>query len=273
MNRVVCYLTNVALDREKGTGALCLRPVLWVLSLAYGSVVMFVRWLYEAGIFKVFQAPVPVISVGNLTAGGTGKTPFVAMLCKVLMEEGYNPMVLTRGFMGGQGGASDEAEMLKELVGPRVFTGADRVRSFQSSFKAGGYDCVILDDGFQQWRFKRDLDIILVDSREPLGNGFLIPRGILRESPGMLRRAGVLVLTRVDRVSTEELDLLKARLKRIASDAVLFQGVHRVCAVRDVFGEGTIEQHRITGPAAAFCAIGDPDSFKRTLKGAGTAYF
>ncbi|MBF0386804.1 MAG: tetraacyldisaccharide 4'-kinase [Candidatus Omnitrophica bacterium] len=265
MKNVVEYLTGIALGRERGPGALCLGPLLWCLSLVYGVVVWVYRGLYQTGVLRSFRAGVPVISVGNITAGGTGKTPFVVMLYKVLRQEGYHPMVLTRGYMGGQSGFSDEARMVQELIGPKVFVGADRVKSFQAALKAGPFDCVILDDGFQQWGFKRDLDIVLLDSQKPFGNGNLIPGGILRETGSELRRADIIVLTRADRVSETDLALLKARLKKVFPRSAQAVGVHAFSAARDVSGELNNALKDLSGPAGAFCAIGDPASFQSTL--------
>lgn len=267
MSRISLYFTNIALGRERGPGLLLFGPVMWIISLLYGTAVWLVRSLYAAGLLWSFRAPVPVISVGNLTAGGTGKTPFVVLLYRILKEEGFHPMVLTRGYMGGQGGPSDEAQMLRELIGPRVFAGVDRVKSFHFAYKAGLYDCVILDDGFQHWRFRRDLDIVLIDSAAPFGNGALIPRGILRETRRALRRAQVLIQTRSDHVSSILLEQLTESLKRAAPQALIAQGAHRVIAMREAFTGSTLAA--AVGDAGAFCAIGDPEGFRRTLEGLG----
>ena len=269
MNRIVRYLTEIAFDRNRSIPALGLMPLLWLLSCCYWIAVVVKRGLYQAGILKIFRAPVPVFSVGNITAGGTGKTPFVVMLCRMLREEGFSPMVLTRGYMAGQGGLSDEAEMLKELIGLVVFTGADRVKSFTAAYHSRGFDCVILDDGFQQWGFARDLDIVLIDSEMPFGNGALIPRGILRESLGSLSRADMVVLTRSDRVPSKILAGLKSRVKGLTSRAVAAQGYHQVAGARDVFSGEKFALQDILGAAGAFCAIGSPESFRHSLEALG----
>ncbi len=269
MKGVVSYLTAVAQNRQRGRAVDFLASVLWVLSLVYRAGVFGYRGLYRLGLLKVFRAPIPVISVGNLTAGGTGKTPFVVMLCRMLKEEGFRPMVLTRGFMGGQGGSSDEAAMLGELLGPIVFTGADRIRSFDLAYKSGLFDCVVLDDGFQQWRLARDFDIVLIDGQQPFGNGALIPRGILREPRGALRRADLLVLTRVDRVAGRLLDPLVALLRSLAPQALISRGEHRVCAAREAWSGDRINLNDLAGQGGAFCAIGDPESFQSTLRELG----
>ncbi len=269
MKRILNYLTAVALDREQGLGALCLKPILFVLSLIYRLGVVFMRRLYSVGLLPSFRASVPVISIGNITAGGTGKTPFVVTLFRLLKAEGFNPMVLTRGYMAGQGGVSDEAEMLKELIGPIVFVGANRVRIFQEAFVQGGFDCVILDDGFQHWSFVRDLDIVLLDSEAPFGNGSLIPCGILREPAAALRRAGVIVLTRSDQVSSGALSQLKSRVKQINPAAVVGEGIHAFASAWDIDSAQFFSVKDSPGPAGAFCAIGSPESFQRTLLGMG----
>lgn len=268
LTRVLSYLTDVALGRRRGIDTALLSPFLFLLSFLYAAVVVFLRWLYLSGALSSFRAPVPAISVGNITAGGTGKTPFVVMLSGVMKEEGYDPMILIRGFMKDHQGFSDEAEMLKESVGSRVFCGPDRVRSFWSGCQAGKFNAVILDDGFQHWRFKRDLDIVLLDSRTPFGNGSLIPRGILREPLSVLRHAGIIVLTRSDRATPAELTTLEDRLKRLFPQAVLCKAVHRVKGIRHAFS-GLTFSSELSGDSAAFCAIGDPESFRETLLSTG----
>ncbi|MBF0593671.1 MAG: tetraacyldisaccharide 4'-kinase [Candidatus Omnitrophica bacterium] len=269
MKGITHYLTRIAQDRERGLVVMLLSPLVWFLSGLYAVAVLIMRGLYQAGALKVFRAPVPVISVGNITAGGTGKTPFVVMLYKLLKDQGFSPMILTRGYMAGQTGPSDEAEMLKDLIGPVVFIGSDRVKSFRSAFVSGRFDCIILDDGFQQWGFKKDLDIVMIDAEAPFGNGALIPRGILREPLSALSSASMVVLSKTERVLPQQLGLLKKRVATLAPEVVLAVAAQHVSGVRELFSGVEIFLTDIAGPAGAFCAIGAPDNFKRTLDSLG----
>ncbi len=158
----------------------------------------------------------PVISVGNIAAGGTGKTPAVETICRMLMDMGRRPAVISRGYMGSGGlspslvsdgsvvflaeeEAGDEPLMLaRALPGTAVLTGRDRYEAGRLALENPGVDVIVLDDGFQCYGLGRDLDIVVVDSVQPFGNGHLLPRGTLREMPARLRAADLLVLTHVD---------------------------------------------------------------------------
>lgn len=269
MSGMFDYLTDVAFDRRQGVKEQCLKFFLHMAAFLFGIGVACKRGLYQRGILRKFRAPMPVISVGNVTAGGTGKTPMVVMLFRLLKAGGHHPMVLIRGYMAGQGGESDEAVMLQELIGPHVYVGADRVCSFQQAHQTRQYDCVILDDGFQQWGFARDLDIVLVDSPTGFGNGRLLPRGILRELPSVLSRADAVVLTRSDRVPEDQLDKLKLSIRNLAPKALLLAGAHQSVGARELFTGRSWDPSALKGGAAAMCAIGSPESFRHTLASMG----
>jgi tetraacyldisaccharide 4'-kinase len=159
--------------------------------------------------------------------------------------------------------------MLTELIGPCVYVGADRVKTFESACKSGRYDCVILDDGFQQWGFARDLDIVLLDSKHPFGNGSLIPAGVLRETERNLKRAGCVVLTRIDRASPDEISMARTGVAKYNPSVFCALGSHIPGGIRSAFTGKKVLPGDIQGAAAAFCAIGDPDSFRSTLVKSG----
>jgi len=253
--------------RRRGVGPAVLRAAGWVVSKGYGAAAWLRRRLYRAGVFGSHRAPVPVISVGNLTTGGTGKTPMVIWLVGWLKEAGMTPAILTRGYKAVEG-KSDEAEMLWQATGAPVVVDPDRVGAARAAAD-GGADVLVLDDGFQHRRLKRDLDIVLIDATCPLGFGHCLPRGLLREPLSALRDADAVVITRADSIGAEELASLSRRLSAAAPDASLHTSGHAPTAV-------VIQAGRHLPPSAlagrrvvAFCGIGNPDSFFNMLAGAG----
>src|SRR5262249_31870064 len=154
-------------------------------------------------------APVPVISVGNLTMGGTGKTPCVEYVSRRLSDRGHRVAILSRGYGEGDG-PNDEALVLEQDL-PDVphLQGADRVALAHMAVDELESEVIVLDDGFQHRRLGRSLDLVLIDATQPWGHGFLCPRGLLRESPGELARAHVLIITRCDHISEHELAIVR----------------------------------------------------------------
>ena len=253
--------------RRRGAAAGALRAGTWVLSKPYAGLMRLRRGLYRIGVLGSRRAPVPVISVGNLTTGGTGKTPMVAWVIKRLKHLGCRPAILTRGYKA-VGGRSDEAELLFQLTGCPVVVSADRASAAEAAAEAGA-DALVMDDGFQHQALRRDLDIVLIDATEPFGFGHCLPRGLLREPPSALRAAGAIVITRCDRVPREAADALAARLAALAPRATIHRAGHVPSAV-------VVSAGRHLPPAAlagqkvcAFCGIGNPESFFATLESAG----
>jgi tetraacyldisaccharide 4'-kinase len=243
--------------------------VLKMLSLAYGIIVMMTRDLYKEHILPVYRSPKPVVSVGNITMGGVGKTPFVIWLARALMAKGLKPVVLSRGYASSSDGLNDEARMFQEVLpGVLMVTGKDRRKSIQQALLKQDVDVFIADDAFSHWPLHRDLDIVAIDAANPFGNGYLVPRGILREQVENLVRADVFVLTKIDK--SPHTRLLFDRLRKINSRALIMESKHQPKNFRNVLTGGiddlsTFKNQKVV----AFCAIGDPSSFEFTLKQTG----
>jgi len=252
------------------------RALLWPAAAAYGLAVRLRNILYDRAWLKAHPVAVPVISVGNITAGGTGKTPFVAWLARFLVEQGRSPAILSRGYGRDRKlGIDDENRMLGALApGVPIIVNPDRIEGARTAVARSGADVLILDDGFQHRRIARDLDIVLLDATMPFGGRHLLPRGYLRERPAALRRADVIVLTRTDLVDADRLEELKREVSRLAPDAPFACAVHRPCGLEEMpAGEGAQEHtlERLTaGEWGAFCGLGNPDGFLETLKKVGT---
>ncbi len=190
-----------------------LRAALWPLGLLYGGVAALRNWTFDARLRAVHRLPVPVVSVGNLTVGGTGKTPTVAWLCALARQRGRTPGVLARGYGRAPGAAlNDEGAMLQRAL-PWLLQRQDPDRvAAGARLVADGADYIVLDDGMQHRRLHRDLDVVCLDATLPFGNGQCLPAGDLREFRSGLRRAGVVLLTRAAALAREQ---LRARIERI----------------------------------------------------------
>jgi tetraacyldisaccharide 4'-kinase len=187
--------------------------LLYTCSLIYGGIVRLRNLFYDRGAFAAKRLPCPVVSIGNITAGGTGKTPMVIMIAKLLKNSGYHPAVLSRGYagknekqvnvvsdgsriFGNPDDTGDEPFLIAASAGVPMLTGADRFAAGSQAVAQMGADVLVLDDAFQHRGLHRDLNILLLDAERPFGNGCLLPRGSLREPRGALKRADMIVLTR-----------------------------------------------------------------------------
>jgi tetraacyldisaccharide 4'-kinase len=256
------------------------------LSLVYGAAVKIRSALYRQGFFKTHSIAVPVISVGNVTTGGTGKSPLVEWVARQLAARGYLVCVLTRGYRRANPServvvsdgeriaadtheSGDEAMMLaRSLLGKAaVVCDADRVAGANWAIENLKPDVLILDDAFQHLRIGRDLDLVTIDATNPWGAGRLLPGGILREPVNSLSRADCIIVTRtVDTIDAS----LQERLRQ-ATDAPTFSSttVFRRIRALDSLENATGEETLWRQPVAAFCGIGNPHAFFQQLRDAG----
>jgi len=219
------------MDREKGLIAGMLKAILCFFSLIYGLLIGGLSFFY---LLKPVRLGSKLISVGNITWGGTGKTPLVEYICRLLRRKGRKLVILSRGYKRnkdiGAGPAyaalGDEVYMLVKNLGDiPVIVDADRVRGANLALSRYHPDILVLDDGLQQWRIKKDLEIITIDAANPFGNYSLIPRGILREPLSALKRAGIFVLTKTDlALNTGD---LKDYLSKVNPAALLVESIHQ----------------------------------------------
>jgi tetraacyldisaccharide 4'-kinase len=224
---------------------------------------------YSRGWKKTVRAAVPVVSVGNLTVGGTGKTPCVEYVARYLSDRDRRVCILSRGY-GADSGMNDESLLLSDNL-PDVphLQGADRAALAAVAVEELQSEVLVLDDGFQHRRLARDLDLVLIDATRPFGYGHLLPRGLLREPPSSLRRAGAVILTRCDQVGEGDLQKVRDRVARLAPGVAVAESVHRPVALVNGAGETTEPSILPYRPAAAFCGVGNPQAFRRTLEGLG----
>ncbi len=252
------------------------------------TLIMDIRsYMYDLGILKSHNAGCKVITIGNLTVGGTGKTPTVCMIAEYFKKEGIKTAVVCRGYRGEKTGtpqivsdgkkmlsdpasAGDEACMLaKKLSGIPVIAGKDRVAASKLTCKLFKTEIILLDDGFQHQRLKRDIDIVLINSENPFGNGYLLPRGILREPLKALKRADMILLTKTDPVN-DDCSSLENRIRLHNPNAPVFRSFYKPSNIINPVDNNSIPVDLFKNKkVAGFCSIGDPESFILTLKNMG----
>jgi tetraacyldisaccharide 4'-kinase len=299
---VATFWQEVTLEERRGFRPALVRALLYGGSKVFQVAIKVRRFLYNVRIMRDSTLGVQVIAVGNLTVGGTGKTPVVEKFARELRDQGRNVAILSRGYRSKPAPfhvsllnklflrddttpprivsdgksllldsemAGDEPYMLasnlKDVV---VLVDKDRVKSGRYAIEKFGCDTLLLDDGFQYWKLRgRRQDIVLVDRQQPFGNEFLFPRGSLREPPSHVGRANYIFITKSDG-QTEE---LRRRLTAFNPDAGIIECIHHPLYLEDVF---TGEQHGLeilTGhKVASLSGIAQPESFEQSLVKLGT---
>ena len=247
-----------------------LRLLLRILSWPYGLIVRLRNLFYDRGVLSSHRAGIPVLCVGNLTTGGTGKTPLVVWLAQALGQRGLRVAILTRGYKGEKGVFSDEpAELAAACPGAAVIVNPDRLAGANDAVRSHGAQVAVMDDGFQHRRLRRDLDIIALDATAPFGYGRLLPAGLLREPVTGLRRAHAAVLTRSDQVSAGRLEEIERRIRQVHPELVVARAVHAPVGARGADG-GEIELEALRGRKVfGFCGLGNPGAFFRTVEACG----
>jgi tetraacyldisaccharide 4'-kinase len=261
---------RVISGKARGFGASALRFAFAAVSPIYASIMRLRNLKFDRGI-SVKRLPKPVISIGNLTAGGTGKTPVVRWLCERLRESGGRPAVLMRGYKAKAGERGDEQAMLETLLNreglPPVTVHA------QADRHAGGLAVLrndpaitafILDDGFQHRRLARDFDLVLIDACEPFGFGHTFPRGLLREPPSGLRRADAILITRADQAA--DIDHVERLIKRHNASAPIFRCSHTHAGLRSTDSALHPLETLAGKKFFAFAGIGNPQGLASQLK-------
>lgn len=255
--------------QRTGLLAMLIRGLLAAAEPIYGAVVARKNRRFDSGAKLATQIPTPVISVGNLTVGGTGKTPLVIWLAKWFRERGAQVALLSRGY-GGRRAPNDEAlEIAAWLPDVPHLQSADRVASARSALLEFPGSVLILDDAFQHRRIARNLDIVLLDALEPFGYGHLLPRGLLREPLESLTRAQIVALSRSDAVSAERRAEIRGLVSRHAPDAIWLELTHAPRAMIDHQASAEPLSDWRGKRVAAFAGIGNPAGFQHTLDSCG----
>jgi len=258
---------DVISGRRHGLPAALVRCGLSGLAIPYKTAVSVRNWCYDHGWKRTFAVHVPIVSVGNLTAGRTGKTRVVSFLAHWFQTRGVRVGIVSRGYRADCEQGNDEKRVLDQLCPgvPHIQQG-NRVAAATAACRQHACQLLILDDGFQHRRLRRDLDILLIDASNPWGFGHLLPRGLLREPIASLKRADLVVLTRVNQCSPAQKQSLTTQLERHGRLDCCIEVVFRPDRLVSSAGE-TQPPDRFTGRSViAFCGIGNPEAFHQTLQ-------
>jgi len=252
--------------RRRGVAAGLLRGLLRVVEVPYSSVVAWRNRRYDRGQAEIVRVSLPVVSVGNLTVGGTGKTPMVAWIARWFRQRGTNVTLISRGYKAKADSGNDEAlELAQSLPDVPHIQNRDRVVAARKAIDETECQLLLLDDAFQHRRIDRDLDIVLLDAMEPFGFEHLLPRGTLRESLHGLARADIVVLSRADTIDEQQRQAIRRRVEQLAPNADWVEAVHAPQSLLSLDGKTLPLQSLKWQRVAAFCGIGNPAAFRHTL--------
>jgi len=257
---------EIVSGRQTGLSAIALRALLRLAEFPYRWAMQIRNHRYNHRNAAIHRVKVPVISVGNLTLGGTGKTPLVQWIARHQQQQGIRTAIVSRGYRASPDGTNDEALEL-QLALPDVphQQDRDRVAAAQAVIKQHQAQSIVLDDGFQHRRLARDLDIVLLDATEPFGFEHVFPRGTLREPLAGLARADVVILSRADMLDPTARNEVRDRVAQLAPNALWCEVVHGPAELTNTRGE-TQPLSALAGKrVAAFSGIGNPAGFRHTL--------
>lgn len=267
------------------------RTLLTPLKWFYGTIIRLRNFCYDSRLFKQAKLPCTVISIGNIVVGGTGKTPAVASIAKLLQETGFRVAILLRGYgrkssekisivsdgekcLCTRVESGDEAYLLaQQLNGIPIIVGKNRFDTGEIAYDQFNCDIILLDDGYQHRKLARDIDIITIDATQPYGTGSLLPVGTLREPISSLKRTDIILLTRVD-VSNTPIDDLRNEINQRVLNTPILESIHQPTSLYDLGNHNTAANNTHTiqlkdlggKRILAVCGIGNPDAFKNTLQ-------
>jgi len=277
---------------RRESGSLFLTLFLFAISIGYGGIVRLRETLYKKGLLQSKRLPCPVISIGNLTIGGSGKTPMTIYVAELIQSLGYSVAIISRGYKGqaekiggvvcdgrricmGPDTAGDEPFMVaQKLKTVPVIVGQNRFKAGRLAIQEFKPDVLLLDDAFQHLKLHRDLDLVLLDSKKPLGNTYLFPRGTLRETASALSRGDAVILTRSDIGKAPSLDQIKKHVPRTP----IFHSAHIPYIYKIVTGNSAQSEDSLTSSSEydfgafknkrvfAFSGIASNDNFRRTIE-------
>jgi tetraacyldisaccharide 4'-kinase len=253
-----------------GAGPALARAALRALEVPYAAAVRVRNWRYDTSRVRVHKLEVPVVSVGNITLGGTGKTPAVEWLARWFQVRGVRVGMVSRGYGSTSGQPNDEAlELAQKLPDVPQSADADRLRAARRAIDEFGCNVLVLDDGFQHRRLARDFDLVLIDALAPFGFGHVFPRGLLREPLSALRRANAVMLSRADLVEDDARREIQGRVLDFAPEALWLEAAYRPQALRSTAGDEQPPLALAGRKVAAFCGIGNPAGFQQSLASVG----
>lgn len=258
---------EIVSGRRSGLAASSLRCLLRAAEVPYTAAVRRRNARYDRRRDLQQRVAVPVISVGNMTLGGTGKTPVVEWLARWFCERDVRVALVSRGYKAEAGSPNDEAlELAQKLPGVPHIQNRDRVLAAREAIDRHDCQFIILDDGFQHRRIYRDLDIVLIDALEPFGFDHVFPRGTLREPLSGIARSDFVALSRADMLSNKETAAVKRRIEQLAPHSRWLELDHQPLGLLPLTGPRQPVEAIKQKPVVAFCGIGNPAGFRHTLE-------
>ena len=264
------------------------RGILYVLAALYKMGVWMHQKIYQYGWKHSSSVNSRVVCIGNITAGGTGKTTAVLLAATTLAKAGVRVAIVSRGYKRRQKtnspvvlfdnpqtdwqSAGDEPFMMSRLLSQYkvpIVISPNRTEAAQEALRRFKSQLILLDDGLQHHRLERDANVILVDAKNPFGNGALLPYGILREPLDAFKRAALVILTHCDQVPEKELEDIKDKIRLYNDQIPILQSIHKPEYYVDICTSNRVELKDIQGAAACFCALGHPATFENTLTNLG----
>ncbi len=255
---------DIVSGKYEGAYAAFARFVFCPLSLFYCGSVQIRNKFYDTGIFKTRNISVPVISVGNITTGGTGKTPLVGWLAKYISSK-KNCAILTRGYKAARNSVDEPALLAQSAGNTPVVINPNRISGAADAVKNGA-EVLVLDDAFQHRRLARDLDIVTIDATCPFGYDKVLPAGLLREPLSNLKRADAVIITRADQVDKNCMEKIQKTIKAIKPSIVIATAAHKPICIRDSHGNESSPAQLKDKKVFIFCGIGNPEAFSTTVK-------
>ena len=271
---------------QRGFFPIMFRVLLMPLCGLYSLIVFIRNYCYNVGIYKQQKLPCVVISIGNIVVGGTGKTPTVTAIAKILQNNETKVAILLRGYkrkrdneitivsdgknlLCSREESGDEANMLAhQLSEIPIIVGKQRYLAGEAAINKYNSEVVILDDGFQHRKLTRDLDILIIDATQPYGTSSLLPIGTLRESKSSIRRADIILLTRTDATGIN-IERLKTELNQLAPNTPILESLHKPTSLyqlNQADDNSTMPLNNLSGKLLlAVCGIGNPNAFVKTL--------
>lgn len=253
----------------------------------YGLIVRLILLCYEKNIFKSNKAEARVVCIGNITAGGTGKTTAVLLAAQLLSKAGIKTAIISRGYKRDKKEkvkvlfdndllnwqeTGDEPYMMSQMLAEYkvpVAVASNRYEAAKEIIKEFKSDILLLDDGFQHHKLQRDANIVLINARDPFGNGKMLPYGILREPLCALKRASLVILTHSNLATDAQKEEIKEKVKSYNKDLEILEAIHKPDYFYDVINRAKMSLEDIKGEVVSFCGLGDPASFEQILKNLG----
>jgi tetraacyldisaccharide 4'-kinase len=270
------WALRVVSGENRGPLSVVLRLGLLLIEPFYALLMIVRNGLYRAGVFKSHRLPRPTVAVGNLTTGGTGKTPIVRWLAEQLAGQGLRCAILLRGYRSETtGGASDEQQMLAGFLGSRAIVVANPDRGAGAAAAMGATPppgVFILDDAFQHQRVARDFNLLLISASHPFGYGHVLPRGLLREPVRGLKRADAVLITRCNVCESVDLEKIKARVRRYRTDMPIFHANHLLTGLRTRDDQSIPLEELGQRRFLLFTGIADPRSLQDQLEKFGDTF-